>query len=166
MLDPGSGSSLSLSPSVPLRLAAGEPSPAAVDPTHLRSLIKGLPDVLKIHVQSLRERIQEAIDRNKQNPRNPPVHVLIWAEILHNLVTYGREIGWVDSGGSTNGDRRVWKTSRKPLPERLSPLWEVEPFRDRRCETEQPVVATASPSEAKYRKKIEAAAWDLDRPPA
>ncbi|KAK4818051.1 LOW QUALITY PROTEIN: hypothetical protein QYF61_004578 [Mycteria americana] len=42
----------------------GIPMAATVDPAHLRPLIRGLPDALKIYVQSLRERIQTAIECN------------------------------------------------------------------------------------------------------
>ncbi|KAM9590496.1 LOW QUALITY PROTEIN: uncharacterized protein ACIBXB_005756 [Morphnus guianensis] len=42
-----------------------------------KPLIRGLPDALKIHVQSLRERIQGAIERNQQNP---PAHGMTRAE--------------------------------------------------------------------------------------
>lgn len=105
---------------------------APVNPIHLRPLIKGLPDTLKIHVQSLRERIQEAIDCNKQNTRNSPEHVLTLPKILHNIViTYGREMGWVDLGGSRDGSRRVQKTSREPLPIRLPLPQEPKPFHGR-----------------------------------
>lgn len=45
---------------------------APVDPRHLRPLVRGLPDALKIDVQSLRERIQGAAERKQQSPRHPP----------------------------------------------------------------------------------------------
>ena len=92
------------------------PMAAPVDSVHLRLLIKGLLDALKIYVQSLKEEIQGAIDRNKQNTRSPPEHVLTWVEILHNVVTHGREMGWVDPSGSPCRSRTVRKTSRaEPL---------------------------------------------------
>lgn len=63
---------------------------APVDPSHLRPLTRGLPDTLKIHVQSLGERIQGTRERNRRAPQNPD-HVLTWGEVLHRIVTYGRK---------------------------------------------------------------------------
>ena len=44
------------------------PMTAPVDPRHLRPLIRGLPDALKVHVQSHRERILGVTEHNQQNP--------------------------------------------------------------------------------------------------
>lgn len=68
----------------------GIPMAAPVDPSHLRPLIRGLPDTLKIPVQSLGERIPGTIERNRRAPQNPE-HVLTWGEVLHRIVTYGRK---------------------------------------------------------------------------
>ncbi|KAK4808440.1 hypothetical protein QYF61_004896 [Mycteria americana] len=57
----------------------GIPMAALVDPRHLRPLIRGLPDALKIHVQSLRERIQKTIEHSRPNPQNLLAHILTWA---------------------------------------------------------------------------------------
>ena len=51
------------------RVRCGIPLAVPVDPSHLRPLIRGLPDALKIHVQSLRERVQRAIECNQRTPR-------------------------------------------------------------------------------------------------
>lgn len=45
---------------------------ALVDPSHLKPLLRGLLDALKIHVQSLKERIQRAIEINQHDPHNSP----------------------------------------------------------------------------------------------
>ncbi|KAM9591235.1 uncharacterized protein ACIBXB_006110 [Morphnus guianensis] len=94
------------------------PMTAPVDPRHLRPLIRGLPDALKIHVQSLRERIQGAIDRNRQNPQGPAAHVMTWAEVPHSIVVHGHEMGWAEPSGGTEGGRKVRPASCKPRPER------------------------------------------------
>lgn len=97
----------------------GIPVAAPVNPTHLRPLIRGLPDALKNYVQSLRERIRVAVEHNQQNPRNPSARVLTWAEILHNIVTYGCEMGWPGPGGGiTDKSRRV-----RPGRCKLCPRW-------------------------------------------
>ena len=49
----------------------GTPVAAPMAPNHLKPLTGGLPDALKMHVQSLRERVQRAIERNQQNSQNP-----------------------------------------------------------------------------------------------
>lgn len=95
----------------------GIPVAAPVNPTHLRPLIRGLPNTLKMYVQSLREKIQLAVELNQQNPQNPVAHVLTWSEMLHNIVTYRREMGWPGpGGGSTDKSRRVGPARRKPCP--------------------------------------------------
>ncbi|KAK4810107.1 hypothetical protein QYF61_008083 [Mycteria americana] len=94
----------------------GIPMAAPVDPAHLRPLIRGLPDALKIHVQSLRERLQTAIERNWQNPPSPPAHVLTWAETLHSIATHGCDMGWMDPGGDADGSRRVRQASFESCP--------------------------------------------------
>ena len=92
----------------------GIPMAAPVDPSHLRPLLRGLPDTLKIHVESLGERIQGTIERNRRAPQNPE-QVLTWGEALHRRVTYGREMGWSDPGGGPDGNKRVWQSIRNSL---------------------------------------------------
>ena len=97
-------------------------------PPPLRPLIRGLPDALKIHVQSLRERIQGAIERNQQNP---PAHGMTWAEVLHSIVVHGREMGWAEPSGGAEGNRKVRQASRKRRPERPPPREPEPPSRGR-----------------------------------
>ena len=59
----------------------GIPLAVPVDLSHLRPLIRGLPDALKIHVQTLRERVQRANKHKQQEPQNLPVHALTCADI-------------------------------------------------------------------------------------
>lgn len=93
------------------------PVAAPVDSCHLRTLLRGLPDSLKMFVPSLRERIQAATDRNQQNPQTPPpppVLVLTWAETLHNIV-------WADPEGGAGGSGRDRRACHKPRPGPPSP---------------------------------------------
>ncbi|KAM9591233.1 uncharacterized protein ACIBXB_006106 [Morphnus guianensis] len=57
-----------------------------------------------------------AIDRNRQNPQGPAAHVLTWEEVLHSIVVYGREMGWTEPSGGTEGSRKVRPASCKPRP--------------------------------------------------
>lgn len=96
----------------------GIPITAPVDPRQLIPLIRGLPDSLKVHMQSLGERILGITEHNQQNPHKPPAHVMIWAEVQHSIVVHGCEMGCVESSGGTEGSRKVQAADCKLRPKR------------------------------------------------
>lgn len=53
-----------------------------------------------------------------------------WVEMLHDVVTHGREMGRTDPGGGTDGNRRVRQASQNPHPG-WPPRREPAPSRDR-----------------------------------
>lgn len=106
---------------------------APVDPSHCRSLLRGLPDALKILVQPFRERIQATIVHNLQAPQKPPsTFWLGWRR--DTIVTHIRWMGWTDPqrGASvckesgrlvTNPGRAMPLGSRDDLRQIGTDLW-------------------------------------------
>uniref|UniRef100_A0A8C6YPD6 Uncharacterized protein n=1 Tax=Nothoprocta perdicaria TaxID=30464 RepID=A0A8C6YPD6_NOTPE len=105
------------------------PLMAPVNPVHLRPLIKGLPDTAKIYMQNLKERVIRAQEHNDHNIHTPPIHVPTWADLLHDMVSYGREMAW--SHFETQSEqlgrgRKVFHTSK--LEGQSYPKHEPGPF--------------------------------------
>lgn len=89
------------------------PVAAPVDSCHLRTLLRGLPDSLKMFVPSLRERIQAAIDRNQQNPQTPPPSRARF-DLGGDVTQYslGRSGGW--RGREREGPTGLSQTPARP----------------------------------------------------
>ncbi|GAB0182736.1 hypothetical protein GRJ2_000738900 [Grus japonensis] len=75
------------------------PMLAPVDPARLTPLIRGLPDSLKTYVANVQDRIQTTRDMNAAaaaaQPPQEQVHVPTWREFVHEIVNYGRRMGWI-----------------------------------------------------------------------
>lgn len=78
------------------------PMLAPIDPARLTLLICGLPDSLKMHAANTQDRIKEARACNKgshdsQSTGQDPVHIITWSEFVQEIVSYGRQMGWVSA---------------------------------------------------------------------
>ncbi|KAK4818861.1 hypothetical protein QYF61_020080 [Mycteria americana] len=76
------------------------PLSATVDFAMLKSLIRGAPAILKSHLVAKRDEIKKDTEHNEglgDNAQNAHKQLPTWADLMHGIVNYSREMGWDDA---------------------------------------------------------------------
>ncbi|KAK4806261.1 hypothetical protein QYF61_013405 [Mycteria americana] len=92
------------------------PLSATVDFAMLKPLIRGAPAILKPHLVAKRDEIKKDTEHNEElgdNTQNAHKQLPTWADLMHGIVNYSREMGWDDAPAekqnlkSPGGDHKV-----------------------------------------------------------
>ncbi|KAK4807063.1 hypothetical protein QYF61_018404 [Mycteria americana] len=76
------------------------PLSATVDFAMLKPLIRGAPAILKSHLVAKRDEIKKDTEHNEglgDNAQTARKQLPTWADLMHGIVNYSREMGWDDA---------------------------------------------------------------------
>ncbi|KFV00196.1 hypothetical protein N340_03542, partial [Tauraco erythrolophus] len=80
------------------KLGTRSPMSAPIDPERLTPLIRGLPASLQLYLLAMQDRLQADVARNAGLPRwQQPAPIPSWTDLLRDLISYGRRVGWVST---------------------------------------------------------------------
>ncbi|KAK4811160.1 hypothetical protein QYF61_019791 [Mycteria americana] len=119
------------------------PLSATVDFAMLKPLIRGAPAILKSHLVAKRDEIKKDTEHNEglgDNTQTAHKQLPTWADLMHGIVNYSREMGWDDAsaekqnlkprGGDHKGGTAGHEVKKRVVPGRQLglPVRKVEAY--------------------------------------
>ncbi|KAK4810621.1 hypothetical protein QYF61_007358 [Mycteria americana] len=119
------------------------PLSATVDFAMLKPLIRGAPAILKSHLVAKRDEIKKDTEHNEglgDNAQTARKQLPTWADLMHGIVNYSREMGWDDApaekqnlkprGGDHKGGTAGHEVKKRVVPGRQLglPVRKVEAY--------------------------------------